>query len=1097
MFGSGVGDGVESGVGYVPGPLAQRLLRTIGIDAEHLHSKRVALPYLVAGLAMCLYLPYGTWAISHALSLADAGSGHVSPFMVIAALGVTAVIIGFDALIIGYVPVNTERLSDIDERPLGRLSKAMVALRLVIAVVMVGVFTVPTMLFFFQRETTADLASQHASAIQNYEKHGLPAQIQTEMDQITKQDSGASSSVTALDNQASTLDSKSAQDYQLALADSNGNGVKHLAGCPVGGDCWTLIQQSQQESAEAEALRQQAKTLQGEQAGTLANNATELGTLTTEKQNAITEFTNSQNNDTGLGACTKSLINLAVHDPYGIGLAAAIILAVAALLELAVIGIKVTASRDSEYERSVARATRSALWAEGEVEAAATEMTRTAVQSLKADESLSSALYEQKRRQIEAVFRSRFSGPSAETEGSPGKTGSRRPGTLGWLRPGASRWVAGLVVLALVAGGLVYATNGSRGYQSVLDLRDGGKLIVPSGTISQNRPVHAAYRPDKKGWSGHQALAPPVTLTTDGTLKGQPVLEFMVPPSKRADAVAGRTKIAYLTSAGWKAFPSTYDPKTGMLSAKLTHFSTWAPWDWDWASIGADISQTLLQVAGSRTSKRPSCNTSALPTPSWLNVAGTAGMNDSAGLVILACQQGHAGDDTLDVEIVNNRPYGMILTYGSGVKYGWHESGATVGTALEDAIGDYVAQKAGGLYLPPLSSASVGIANPHRNGGQLIFPISASAGTAIADLAQVTSDELLKGLGTGVGKALGVTTAQAMASSQACTDALANWAPQALDISQSSVSKLLTSDVPGCVKDILVQAGRSLISSGKVDSTEFAAVSSMVNRLNPLAALSDLASWGQKLAVIGDYFIDKENAWVPGLGYGFSLLLRYAYSPPNSGGGASASSGGATSGQAGASSSTPTATTTTAGATTTTTTAPASVSTTTTTTQPPQQAVIYDTLQDPNVGYGSCSGDTTDPRGGAPAGRFVQSFVVPSGVTTITDVVIPQSKWLSYSVDFYRGSELIGGGAVPAGADWNQIDVNVGNIAIQPGETLSLVAENPQNPTGIGFWEAVTTSNVYPQGSLSVSNPCAWAQGAHPANDQPTGDLVAKVNGLT
>jgi hypothetical protein len=100
---------------------------------------------------------------------------------------------------------------------------------------------------------------------------------------------------------------------------------------------------------------------------------------------------------------------------------------------------------------------------------------------------------------------------------------------------------------------------------------------------------------------------------------------------------------------------------------------------------------------------------------------------------------------------------------------------------------------------------------------------------------------------------------------------------------------------------------------------------------------------------------------------------------------------------------------------------------------------------------------------------------------------------VTFNVDIYRGGTLIGRGTVPAGTDWQQYQASVGTVQVTPGETLALAVENPTNPTGIGFWQAVTTSDSYGSGSLTVSNPCAWAQTAHPAFDTPPGDLLAEI----
>ena len=418
--------------GFWPGPIRRGLLRTIGIDVRHLRTSRSALPYVVAALAMCFYLPYGTWAISHALGLANGGSGQITGVMLIGAVCVTGVIIGFDALIISYVAVNANDLDDSEAPPIGKLSKTMIGLRLVIAVVMVGVFTIPTLLFFFQRETTADLAAQNQQAIASYVAHGPPAQIQAQINKLTGQETSDPNAVLALENRASALDQASASDYQLALQDSAGQGLTHLSGCPVGGDCWALQQKSQQEASEAKAVRQQADALQASQKAQLSNDAAEVTTLTQRRNSDIQSFTQAQSNNTGLGARTKSLVSLAVHDPFGIGLAAAIILAVATLLELAVLGIKVTASRNSEYELSVAREARRALKAQAELDSAADAIAGEAMAEVRVDPGLRETAFRSRRRELEHMLRSRV-GPVPEPgtlQVPPRTEPSEQPSTL-------------------------------------------------------------------------------------------------------------------------------------------------------------------------------------------------------------------------------------------------------------------------------------------------------------------------------------------------------------------------------------------------------------------------------------------------------------------------------------------------------------------------------------------------------------------------------------------------------------------------------------------------------------------------------------------
>src|SRR5262249_49136644 len=96
-----------------------------------------------------------------------------------------------------------------------------------------------------------------------------------------------------------------------------------------------------------------------------------------------------------------------------------------------------------------------------------------------------------------------------------------------------------------------------------------------------------------------------------------------------------------------------------------------------------------------------------------------AGIGDNSALAVHSCVEGHAGG-ILDMQLVNNRPYGLILNYGGAtIKWGQHTAPHTFADALRNAIGDNTAHAIGGLYLPPLSRASIGIMgighNKHHN----------------------------------------------------------------------------------------------------------------------------------------------------------------------------------------------------------------------------------------------------------------------------------------------------------------------------------------------------------------------------------------------
>ncbi|WP_158264245.1 DUF4407 domain-containing protein [Amycolatopsis sp. CA-126428] len=239
---------------------------------------------------------------------------------------------------------------------------------------------------------------------------------------------------------------------------------------------------------------------------------------------------------------------------------------------------------------------------------------------------------------------------------------------------------ASLVVLAVVVSLIVSGSSGdnhagpaSSSDQS-MQLRDGMTLSVPRGSISGSTSVRASY-PAPSPWQDHAPVSQPVELSTLGQVVGAPELSIPVPEQLQHAAAAGGLQLAFRSAdpTGWTTYPADYDTHTHRLSGRLTHFSTWQFWTWDWVGIGANVSQTLGQLTGRRSADQPQCDTHRHPKPAWFNTA--AGVTNDAAMVIRSCVQGHDGDDTLDVQIVNNRPYGMMLLYsGAPIAYGWHET---------------------------------------------------------------------------------------------------------------------------------------------------------------------------------------------------------------------------------------------------------------------------------------------------------------------------------------------------------------------------------------------------------------------------------------
>ncbi|MFI5916884.1 hypothetical protein [Dactylosporangium sp. NPDC051541] len=329
---------------------------------------------------------------------------------------------------------------------------------------------------------------------------------------------------------------------------------------------------------------------------------------------------------------------------------------------------------------------------------------------------------------------------------------------------------------------------------TTVDLGGGAHLIIPPGAMTDGATVSATYRGAPAG--NRNAATPasaPVELRSDppDAIHGLLTLEFPVPA---ADVPAGADPTqqfgisTYDTATNqWTPFASTYDEARHMVVAQIPHFSWWNPFSWDWAGIGAQINQSVGQLVGRRAAN-VSCHSSA---PGW--VASTPGVVDGAGLAIRSCTQNTRG--LLDVQIVNNRPYGQVLTYGSAVDFGWHADGDSAADKLRNGVMDLV-MKPNQLYIPPLSAASVGIKQlaPNQSVDFVIGPTSASI---TADLLQLIAGQALDFVPK-VGNCahyLADVPFSDLANMRALRDLAVNAASCLLDLTKAAVAKGLLDKV--------------------------------------------------------------------------------------------------------------------------------------------------------------------------------------------------------------------------------------------------------------------------------------------------------------
>jgi hypothetical protein len=402
-----------------------------------------------------------------------------------------------------------------------------------------------------------------------------------------------------------------------------------------------------------------------------------------------------------------------------------------------------------------------------------------------------------------------------------------------------------------------------------ISLQDGEKLTIPVGAISGNAIVTAAYT-TPHSWAGNAPASSEVTFSTKGKIVGKPVLSLQVPAGE-ATAASDRTMLMAFWSpstGSWTPYPhSSYNPATRTMSAVLTHFSTWRFWTSDFAADLTAISQAAGQWEGRRATSAPDCGSGRTP-PDWVHAS--SGIGDNPKLPVRACLMSQPGSDVLDVELVNNRPYGLMLDYGGAtVRWATRDEADTLADGLRNAVGDAAAKVAHGLYLPPLSHASIGIADtgPSRN---LTFTIAPTRGTILADALDMSLGPLVRKGTTAVATTWGRQVfAEAIGS---CAEFLTTF-PVTTAPDSSTVMSLLTSAAPECIKGVLdVAASSGIATEVGLASVATTGISTASNALEQMISIGEWADIEDKIGKVLDFTLDQVFFSTSDLGYGFSIV---------------------------------------------------------------------------------------------------------------------------------------------------------------------------------------------------------------------------------
>jgi len=147
-------------------------------------------------------------------------------------------------------------------------------------------------------------------------------------------------------------------------------------------------------------------------------------------------------------------------------------------------------------------------------------------------------------------------------------------------------------------------------------------------------------------------LATPRHLEASGPLpRGGVVLSFRVDPETvRAGSSPFLASLDAATRT-WVPVRSSYDAATGVVSARVTHFSIWAPFDWVKSAIAAMLKGAIVSLFGTGgLGSAPSCSGQPVTLTDTRPQDGIA-----------ACAQ--ASGDQVMAKIVNQRPYPVDLLY--------------------------------------------------------------------------------------------------------------------------------------------------------------------------------------------------------------------------------------------------------------------------------------------------------------------------------------------------------------------------------------------------------------------------------------------------
>jgi hypothetical protein len=296
--------------------------------------------------------------------------------------------------------------------------------------------------------------------------------------------------------------------------------------------------------------------------------------------------------------------------------------------------------------------------------------------------------------------------------------------------------LAGLVVVP----GTAQAAAKNR----TVKLGDGASLVVaPGASVKLLRPPRSVGALPR----GEVGLGAAVKLQFRGGRRGRVATMRFGLPAESQDMSASAAKAVYRIRVwngrkGWRAIPARVNEKRTVISAAirrrgararssaaLPFLVTGGPAVFRPTAVDLDQTlQSVLQPLELRSRERPECPADQ-PPPKWAQANLTTELNAP----LLGCLRGEG--DVAIAELVNNRPYGVIVRYGTPVTFGWADHGFGL-PKLHNAL---LIGAPDGLYIPALRRASIGV--PRNFTGSAKFTAKPSPATVALD-ALIDLDEL-------------------------------------------------------------------------------------------------------------------------------------------------------------------------------------------------------------------------------------------------------------------------------------------------------------------------------------------------------------------